>query len=122
MSLAILHFPSYGLIDLKPPLLINRFMINLRSVTPSSSSSPPREASVFFAPLSVPDSVLGNIGQPLYDNGELHDSDRNVPPSTEHTANDLEADGEDNLHSTGVRSMEHGDEIPLSTLQGSHAL
>lgn len=101
-----------------PPLLINRFMINLRSTitdTPSRSFSGPHDATLSFAPICMLDSVLGNIGQPLDDGSELDDGDDHQYPA-EHTgmANDVDIGAKDNS-AKGVRST-HADDIPLSVL------
>ena len=63
----------------QPPVLTNRFIINLRSLnTPSSSQdgSARQYWSRFSAPnFHIPDSFLGNIGEDLQDGYEPADDD-----------------------------------------------
>ena len=63
---------------IQPPVLMNRFIINLKSLnTPSSSqgSSGRQDWSRFSAPnFHIPDSFLGNIGEDLQDGHEPTDN------------------------------------------------
>ena len=65
---------------MQPPILMNRFIINLRSLNaPSSSqdSSTRQHWSRFSAPnFHIPGSFLGNIGEDLQDGHEAADDDR----------------------------------------------
>ena len=68
---------------MQPPVLMNRFIINLRSLstTPdlSQSSSGRQHWSRFSAPnFHIPDSFLGNIGEDLQDGHERADDDLDV--------------------------------------------
>ena len=67
---------------MQPPILMNRFIINLRSLNrvniPESSqgSSARQHWSRFSAPnFHIPDSFLGNIGEDLQDGHEPADDD-----------------------------------------------
>ncbi|EKM49497.1 uncharacterized protein PHACADRAFT_265011 [Phanerochaete carnosa HHB-10118-sp] len=60
--------PFTGLVEFLPPILVSRFLLNLRSSTESGITDPsiPRlsELSVHFATSNV-SNVIGNIGAPL---------------------------------------------------------
>ena len=64
---------------IQPPLLMNRFMINLRSINTAGSSqgsSARQHWSRFSAPnFHIPDSFLGNIGEDLQDGHEPANAD-----------------------------------------------
>jgi hypothetical protein len=64
---------------MQPPVLMNRFIINLRSIDTASSSqdSSARQHWSRFSPpnFHIPDSFLGNIGEDLQDGYEPADDD-----------------------------------------------
>ena len=78
---------------MQPPVLMNRFMINLKSLstTRSSQGSSAGHLSRFSAPnFRIPDSFLGNIGEDLQHGHEHADGDneedhemRTMPPITQ---------------------------------------
>ena len=91
---------------LKPPILINRFMINLRSTTllqqsTSHSDEQGANTSLAFASLTVHDSVLGNVGQPSGDDMEREDDDEEPPLGADDhgVCARMDVDGEGNLTS-----------------------
>ncbi|EKM58289.1 uncharacterized protein PHACADRAFT_207126 [Phanerochaete carnosa HHB-10118-sp] len=61
-------FPARSLIEFLPPILVSRFLLNLRDCTGSNTTdrSLPRlsELSVHFATSNV-SNIIGNIGAPL---------------------------------------------------------
>jgi hypothetical protein len=60
---------------LQPPILINRFLINLRSLDDSGiSDAANAQPSLQSMSFRTPDSVLGNFGQPL-DHGSEHEDE-----------------------------------------------
>ena len=72
-------------LTVKPPVFMNRFMINLKSLSPAGSSqgSSARHWSRFSVPnLRIPDSFLGNIGEDLQHGDEPsennHDDDHEI--------------------------------------------
>ena len=80
-----LHASAFALdnmhspLAMQPPVLANRFIINLRSLNTAGSSqdsSARQHWSRFSAPnFHIPDSFLGNIGEDLQDGHEPADGD-----------------------------------------------
>ena len=64
---------------MQPPVLMNRFIINLKSLnTPTSSQGSSAQHQWSRLPTSnfhIPDSFLGNIGEDLQDGHESTDND-----------------------------------------------
>ena len=66
-------------LEMQPPVLMNRFIINLRSLNTAGSSqgsSARQHWSRFSVPnFHIPDSFIGNIGEDLQDGHEPADDD-----------------------------------------------
>ena len=76
----------------QPPILVNRFMINLRATARAPSASLDASRVVSQANfLHIPDSILGNIGEPLARGDE---DERGAEGAESRAAGDLAGSGE----------------------------
>ena len=98
---------------MQPPVLVNRFIINLRSLNTAGSSqgsSAPRHWSRFSAPnFRIPDSFLGNIGEELQDSHEPENADLDCHHKTNavrlNTEAPLEAELEETFTTPGPSTL-----------------
>ncbi|EKM56299.1 uncharacterized protein PHACADRAFT_207577 [Phanerochaete carnosa HHB-10118-sp] len=97
-----------------PPLLVQRFMLNLRQLnhTASQSSSDPQHFSRFSVSFRVPSDLLGNIGEPL-DHGQserVEGDDNNNSCAVEESRNEIMENFE---HQPCLSSAYHNESIEL---------